>query len=1173
MSAFLMPVALVVLAAMAGWAGLSLWGRTFSLQRDRTQIRWMRGAPNLAGLWFAPPDGLVGVREQAGRVTVLTWSVSEGRLVREVTVDPGAGAAANGTAAFQSPVQQRPRVGTSATEPLGEKMPVEPPLAWAVSPSGERLAWASGGQIYIKDLPDGRPRPVLAPLRLGRLPVSVAFLSNGLLAVKRGDGEVGFLEVERGRFVDWKPVRGPCQLETYSEEISPWSISLWVVNACPGPERVDAFQVDVKGGRRELIQHSYAAGWGGRTAVGVSPRGRLAVGLEDGTVRLLTPESGAGSGESTLTAPGVVRALAFNTEDSIMVGGDFRGIYLLSEGAPPQVLVPGVLAKRLAAAAVYLAYPERDRLMLEGLDWVRTLNGTGRAIRFIWIVLAIALVSAPAGRLLLAGKVRPVAEAGVTGTEEESAAMPLPEPPPELIEACVAGNCVLYAGAGLSAQAGLPIWAVLVRSLYEWAAREQLLDARVSESLRRAVGAGLWDLVADGIVSALGGREGLLQDYLKATFLGPSPRLQQAHRLLRQVPFSAVLTTNFDDLLERTFEDRRAAVYTQRDAEALLQALTRREFFVLKLYGSLEQPESVLLAPAQFRDALTRYNLFSKFVESLLVSRTILFVGASLEGIEAYLSGISFQGVIPQTHYALVDGSGAAWEAKAESLARRYNIQVLPYAPGEGYPEVPEFLQRLAQAVKARSATGQAPAAEAARLKSVALENIGPFDYVSLELTSAWNVLLGDNGVGKSTVLKAIAVAVCGRDAEPYAERLIKAGKPYGTITLVTDQGKSYTTKLVRRDVGAEVVSLPSRPLEAEGWLVLGFPPLRSVTWARPRSIPREGLGWSTAEDLLPLIKGEADPRLDKLKEWIVRLDAQAKDYQVRHSPRGPGKLPKTRYEEQRDELFWVIGQLTPGLKVEFGQVRPGTFEVTVITDDGEVPIEAVSQGTTSIVGWAGVLLERLYDLYGPKDGAPAQTPAGTSSSLLPRQRYAMVLIDEIDAHMHPAWQQGLPRNLAQVFPGAQFIATTHSPLIVSSLAAGQILRVYRDPAEAKVVIRRPESDVRGWRADQILIDPLFGLETAREPETEALLARYTELAARDDLSEQEKGELERAAQLLKTRLPLPAERAQAREAAEMVRAVFQERLKSMPPDERKRLLDEVEVQVQEIITGSRRQP
>ena len=1142
--AFVAPLVVALVAGLAALLALDHWGRNTEIRSQSSHAQPLPGAQYLSGLWFSRPDTLVSVREQAGRVAVQRWSVGEGQPPAEVMVDLREWTAVAGA-------------------------PPELPQAWAVSPSGERMAGAWSGNLYVKDLSLGEPQPV-GSLHSGRMPVSLAFLSEGLLAVKTGDAEIWFLDVERKQFTFLKPVTGPCPLDI---------LLPWIVDACPGQERADLFRAGEPSAPAEPIFRSYPYGLDRKTAVAVSPEGRLAVAIDDGTVRL-SPPAGPGSAGpdvfgayNTLVAPGVVGAMAFHDERRIIVGGDFRGIYLISEDAPPQELVPDVLVKRLAFFGPHLVYPDVDRLAFATLSGIRPLNQTGRAIGLSWILIAIALLAVPAIRLRLAARARLGAEIAPGLPEVESQVIPVPEPPEELVQACLSGNCALYAGAGLSAQAGLPTWQALVRGLLDWATREQLVDAKLAESLRGALSARLWDLVADGIVSALRGREELLHGYLRQAFLAPSPRPPQAHRLLSQIPFCAALTTNFDDLLERTFADRRAPTYTQRDADALLQALTRRDFFIVKLYGTLAQPESVLLAPAQFRDALAGYSLFSKFIESLFVSRTILFIGSSLAGIESYLSGINFQGASPHGHYALVDVAGAAWEAKAEALLRRYNIQVLPYSPKAGYPEVAVFLDKLAQAVKTRSAGAPAPSTETARLKSVALENIGPFDSVSLELTPGWNVLLGDNGVGKSTVLKAIAVAICGKDAEPYADRLIKSGRPYGTITLTTDRGKTYTTKLMRRDGGAELVSLPARPLEAEGWLALGFPPLRSVTWARPQTIPPRGLGRATKEDLLPLVKGEPDPRLDKLKDWIIRLDAQDKDYRLGNSQRGQGKPPKSRFEELREELFWLIGKLTPGLKVEFGQVKPGSFEVTVITDDGEVPIEAVSQGTSSILGWAGVVLERLYDLYGSEDGAPDQSPARASSPVPPRQRYALVLIDEIDAHMHPAWQQALPGNLASIFPAAQFIATTHSPLIVSSLGAGQILRVFRDPKAGGVLIRRPEADVRGWRVDQILIDPLFGLETARDPETEQVLARYTELAAKPNLTEAEKKELEEKARLLKTRLPLPAERAEARAASEMVQAAFQERLKSMPAEERKRVLDEVEVQVQEIITGSRRQP
>jgi hypothetical protein len=72
-------------------------------------------------------------------------------------------------------------------------------------------------------------------------------------------------------------------------------------------------------------------------------------------------------------------------------------------------------------------------------------------------------------------------------------------------------------------------------------------------------------------------------------------------------------------------------------------------------------------------------------MESLFFSRTLLFVGASLEGIESYLKGISFRGSIPHVHYALVSVAGNAWRAKADQLARRYGICVLPFTPDADY--------------------------------------------------------------------------------------------------------------------------------------------------------------------------------------------------------------------------------------------------------------------------------------------------------------------------------------------------------------------------------------------------------------------------------------------------------------------------------------------------------
>jgi hypothetical protein len=391
------------------------------------------------------------------------------------------------------------------------------------------------------------------------------------------------------------------------------------------------------------------------------------------------------------------------------------------------------------------------------------------------------------------------------------------------------------------------------------------------------------------------------------------------------------------------------------------------------------------------------------------------------------------------------------------------------------------------------------------------LENIGPFDHLDLPVDPSWTMLLGNNGVGKSIILKAIAVGLCGDETETYAARLIKSGRDSAGIVLETRQD-TYVTRLDRTDSGAALSIESVSPLRAEGWLALGFPSMRALTWHRAVRGPRvPTVGSPTAVDLHPLLAGELDPRLDDVKQWIVELD-----HEIRA---GAGE---NRHAAQRslEELFYVTDFLASGQRLEFHDVNRRTWTVHVRTADGVIPIEAVSHGTAALFGMAGTILRRLREVYG--------------HAAMPREEFALVLIDEIDAHLHPTWQQTLTSRLQQIFPRLQFIATSHSPLIAGSLRPPQIHRVRRDQ-EGLVTVEPHRSDLTGLRADEILTGPLFQLESTLDFRTQALLTRYTELAARDTLSPADQEELDAVLQAIN-----------------------------------KKLLAEVKIQLQELISGSR---
>jgi AAA15 family ATPase/GTPase len=685
-------------------------------------------------------------------------------------------------------------------------------------------------------------------------------------------------------------------------------------------------------------------------------------------------------------------------------------------------------------------------------------------------------------------------------------------PPDDLIKECKEGNCVLFAGSGLSARAGFPTWKTFVRDLLIWATRLGLYDDPSTKSLIEAIDLGDTNFVADSIVNNLveSGKQSEMNDYLRKVFIEPNPDLPDTHQILKSIPFIAILTSNYDQLLERTFTDVSPTIYTPQDSENLLDDLAKKKFFILKLYGSLDildskSVKSFIITPAQYKqDIMTTNYRFAEFIKSVFISRTILFVGVSLEGILDYLEGIGIR-ASNRKHFALVAVTGDAWKAKADLIQRRYNIQIMSFPENENYSQVPEFLNNLPHGrihrIDTRDTIGVTDQIEIEKrvikteLAGLQLENIGPFPNLELKLDKQWNVLLGDNGVGKSSILKAIAFGICGEDAQKYSGRLIKFGESYGNINLMTSQNQ-YETQLKQvRPETIEVKTYPSsvRPLEVEGMLVLGFPPLRSISWQSVRGpLVEKEIRRPNSNDLLPILDNNPDPRINNLKQWIINLD-----YQISKGNELEKRLLK--------DFFYVISRLVGIVRLDFGEVDPKTRQIEIITNDGNVPIEFISQGTQSLIGWVGVLLQRLYEVY--------------SDSKQPREQYALVLIDEIDAHMHPYWQQSIVPTLSELFPNVQFIATTHSPLIVAELKKEQVFLLSRDyDVDSKIKpikVRNPDEDFTNYRADQILTS-LFELTRSRGSKAIKDTDRYIILLGKQERTEEEENEFKELQEKLK---------------------------------------------------------
>lgn len=671
--------------------------------------------------------------------------------------------------------------------------------------------------------------------------------------------------------------------------------------------------------------------------------------------------------------------------------------------------------------------------------------------------------------------------------------------PDELVSVCSSGECVLFAGEDLATQAGYPTWG---EAITELVARLSKQDPQADwRSVEEALLAGRLSSVAEVLATRVP-REtivtGLREIYSDFNSLAGRHSTSSSLKELQRVPFAKILTTTVSPTMEQIFPSdptnpsRKTEVVTPSRPDSYWHVI-EDTFCVVKLKGGLDGPDDAALSADEYRLMMTDRTSFTRHLASLAMSRPHVFVGADLATIEEHFSVIRAQGPGTHEHFAILpEQDGVALDR--ERLAAKYGVRVITYRPSLGRPELAEGLRTLANRVsselphprKARPVQGRS----GPTLTAVGLTNIGPFSELGFELQQNWNVLLGNNGCGKSTILRAIALGLCGDDPKilTMASRLLKVGETRGEIVLTIGRDK-YHTELQREGNNVRVSTRHLTPLQLGRWVVLAFPPLRAVPGENPAGPTPDGSSEPTIEDILPLLEGPTDHRLRNVKQWIVNLDMRARD-------RRSTSAQIERSQQLLQRFFEILNCFTPGTTFEHVPVDESNWSVKVKTRDGTIPIEQVSQGTSSIIGWVGTLLQRMYEIY---------------ESPHPEKESALVLVDEVDAHLHPAWQQVLVSHVRALFPGLQMVATTHSPLIVSGMSREEVFVVRRsDDPESVIELTQLPADFEGLRADQILTSPLFGLSSTRGGATRAGIARYAELIGKSPRTNEEDAELAR---------------------------------------------------------------
>ena len=323
------------------------------------------------------------------------------------------------------------------------------------------------------------------------------------------------------------------------------------------------------------------------------------------------------------------------------------------------------------------------------------------------------------------------------------------------------------------------------------------------------------------------------------------------------------------------------------------------------------------------------------------------------------------------------------------------------------------------------------------------------------------NLLLGNNGSGKSSVLRATAMAALGPILEgsatgfrPY--RLVREGQVEARITA----SFAFSSHREGRQLLAELTLKRRGTVEQIKWRPGG------KTWGGvfDESSPFFfALGYGVSRRVADVARAEPSLEVGRSGRRYQRVSSLF-DETVALVPFGawlPSAL-KRRQSEVRD----VLRRLLPK-NVEFTNRFEG--EQPVFRRNGiEVPFGALSDGLQSYVGWLGDLLFHL----------DAAAPSYAFEEV-----GGIVMVDEIDLLLHPAWQRDVVPTVSDLFPKIQFIFTTHSPIVAGTLESQNIILADESNESSSSVLRRLDARVHGLSAEQLLLSSYFDLPSTRAPD------------------------------------------------------------------------------------------